>query len=155
MKPIAAALLLSTALLAHLPGVDRPVVAGAAASSDVPAGDALLVFGKDHWDLQLATSLAQQQRGLAGRSSLPKGQGMLFVYTGLGERCFTMKGMRFRLDIAWLSVSDTVLSIEEDLSPKYTSVYCAVSSDVVELRGGQAKGADIKYGSHLEIIEPR
>ncbi len=121
----------------------------------VPKGEAVLMVGTRRYDLQLATTQTQQELGLGGRVSLPVGSGMLFVYRSYGERCFWMKGMRFALDMIWLSPSDKVISVQPDVSPKsFPATYCAPSRDVVELNAGQAEIAGIERGRALRLEMP-
>ncbi len=51
---------------------------------------------------EVAQTLRQKMRGLAGRTSLPAGKGMLFLFSRPGRYAFWMWGMRLSLDIVWL-----------------------------------------------------
>ncbi len=120
-----------------------------------PPGEAVLLAGSRRYELQIAATPAQQELGLGDRASLPAGSGMLFAYRTSGTRCFWMKGMRFPLDIIWLSARDEVISVQRDVLPKsYPSTYCSVSEDVVELGAGQAQMAGIKVGQVLSLELP-
>jgi hypothetical protein len=119
-----------------------------------PSGDAVLTAGSHRYFLQLALTSAQQARGLGYRARLPVSSGMLFVFPLSGTRCFWMKGMRFALDIIWLSPSDEVVTVHRDLLPKDPSIYCAVSQDVVELDAGQAHAAGIDVGRVVGLEMP-
>ena len=123
---------------------------GRSASASVPPSPAVLIAGGRHYELQLATTAAEQQRGLSGRARLPASSGLLFVYRASAERCFWMKGMRFRLDIIWLSSADKVVSLQAD-APVQSPVFCATSQYVVELVGGQAKLAGIEVGRTVKL----
>jgi uncharacterized membrane protein (UPF0127 family) len=79
---------------------------------------------------------------------------MLFVFPLSGTRCFWMSGMRFALDIIWLSPSDKVVAVHRDLLPKDPSVYCAVAQDVVELDAGQAHESGIDVGRVVGLDIP-
>jgi uncharacterized protein len=123
------------------------LLSAATASSSVTSarrGDAVLIVASQRYYLQLAVTPAQQQLGLGDRAKLPLDQGMLFVYHSTTTRCFWMKGMRFALDMIWLSQTDKVMSVQPDVSPRsYPSAYCTVAEDVVELDAGQAHFAGI------------
>ena len=117
---------------------------------------AVLIAGDHHYELEIATTTAQQELGLGDRTSLPVSSGMLFVFPSSAEHCFWMKGMRFSLDIIWLSSHDKVVSVEAHLLPKsYPSAYCAVSEDVMELNAGQAQAAGIAVGRAVKLDIPR
>jgi uncharacterized membrane protein (UPF0127 family) len=62
-----------------------------------------------------------------------------------------MRGMRFALDIIWLSPSDEVVTVRRDLLPEDPSIYCAVAEDVVELDAGQAHAAGISVGRFVRL----
>jgi uncharacterized membrane protein (UPF0127 family) len=130
-----------------------PTAARSLAASP-PSGDAVLIAGSHRYFLQLAVTSAQQARGLGYRARLPVSSGMLFVFSLSGTRCFWMKGMRFALDIIWLSPSDEVVTVHRDLLPKDSSIYCAVSQDVVELDAGQAHAAGIDVGRSVMLEMP-
>ena len=83
--------------------------AGPSSATAVPRGDAVLIAGSHRYYLQLAVTPAQQELGLGDRVKLPLDNGMLFVYHSSGTRCFWMKGMRFALDMIWLSPGDEVV----------------------------------------------
>jgi uncharacterized membrane protein (UPF0127 family) len=120
------------------------VAPGPSSATSVPRGDAVLIAGSHRYYLQLAVTPAQQDLGLGDRVKLPLDDGMLFVYRSSGTRCFWMKGMRFALDMIWLSPANEVVSVQPDVLPKsYPSAYCTLAQDVVELDAGQARFASI------------
>ncbi len=153
-RALAAALMVALALVSALgefaltSGLNRPAYASTSARP------AVLIADGRRYELQVATTPAEQQRGLAGRARLPSSSGMLFVYRSSAERCFWMKGMRFRLDIIWLSPADRVVSLQPD-APVQSPVFCATAQDVVELPGGQAKLAGIEVGRTVKLEIPR
>ncbi len=117
--------------------------------------DATLVVGKTRYNLRLATTPDQQAQGLSGLKSLPDNTGMLFVFSGSALRCFWMKGMRFALDIIWLSADNEVLLVDHDLSPRtYPMSFCVSAHSVIELVAGQARAAGITRGRTLTIEMP-
>ena len=131
------------------------VAAGPSSATSVPRGDAVLVAGAHRFHLQLAVTAAQQELGLGDRAKLPLDNGMLFVYHSSGTRCFWMKGMRFALDMIWLSRADEVVSVQPDVLPKsYPSVYCTQAQDVIELDAGQARFAGITVDRVVKLEMP-
>ena len=128
------------------------VAAVSLSATSVPHGDAVLIAQSHRYYLQLAVTPAQQELGLGGRTKLPLDHGMLFVYHSSTTRCFWMKGMKFALDMIWLSPGDEVVSVQPDVSPRsYPSAYCAQSQDVVELNAGQARIAHIAVGRVVKL----
>jgi len=129
--------------------------AGPSGATSAPRGDAVLIVGSHRYYLQLAVTPAQQELGLGDRAKLPPDHGMLFVYYSSGTRCFWMKGMKFALDMIWLSSADEVVSVQRDLSPKsYPSAYCSLAQDVIELDAGQAHFAGIVVNRVVKLEMP-
>lgn len=84
--------------------------------------------GKELFYAELADTLPEWIKGLSGRVSMKKGQGLLFVYTSEKVRSFWMKDMNFPLDILLFDESLKVVGILKDLPvsellfpPHYTS----------------------------------
>jgi M6 family metalloprotease-like protein len=65
----------------------------------------------------LATTLASQERGLSGLASLPRNEGMLFVFDHEDYWAFWMFNMSFSLDIIWFNSTRQVVWTEPDLKP--------------------------------------
>lgn len=104
--------------------------------------------------LTVAGTLAEQEKGLGQRSSLPANQGMLFSFSSSESRCFWMKGMLFPLDIIWLSPNKQVVYIQPDVKPSsYPRAFCPAqpAKYVIELNSGQAMSNQIKIGQTLEF----
>src|ERR1043166_4776967 len=53
--------------------------------------------------VEVASTETQREQGLSGRSALPSGRGMLFVFDADAEWGFWMKDMSFAIDMVWLS----------------------------------------------------
>lgn len=77
-----------------------------------------LRFGAHELRVGAALTAAEQARGLAGRLSLGPDEGLLFVFPSNGYPSFWMKGMRFPIDIVWLSDDWQVLGINADIRPE-------------------------------------
>jgi uncharacterized membrane protein (UPF0127 family) len=83
--------------------------------------------------VELATTSADQQRGLSGRDSMPEDHGMLFVFSQEGQWGFWMIDMKFPLDIIWFNSTKQVVFIEQNLPP-CTPAGCPVFSPPVNSR---------------------
>jgi uncharacterized membrane protein (UPF0127 family) len=66
--------------------------------------------------VHIATSPAEQQRGLSGIPSIQKNEGMLFQYAQATRPTFWMKGMLFPIDIIWIQ-DRRVIGINHNLQP--------------------------------------
>lgn len=96
-----------------------------------------------------------RQKGLGGRSSLGKDEGMLFVFNTERFWSFWMKGMKFPIDIIWLDKDNQVVHIEHDVQPDsepYTEYTPPEPAQyVLEIAAGQAKRANIRVGSVMKV----
>jgi M6 family metalloprotease-like protein len=67
--------------------------------------------------VNLVTTLSAQEKGLSGVSSLPKNEGMLFIFDHEDYWAFWMIGMKFPLDIIWFNSQRQVTWTEPNLQP--------------------------------------
>ncbi len=65
----------------------------------------------------LATTPAEQERGLGGRSGLSDHEGMLFVFPHDAVYKFWMKDMHFAIDMIWMTGDGTIMYIQPNVSP--------------------------------------
>ncbi|MEK7152525.1 MAG: DUF192 domain-containing protein [Patescibacteria group bacterium] len=103
--------------------------------------------------LDKATNTPQLEKGLGGRLSMPRNQGMLFVFDTEKKQCFWMKDMRFSLDIIWVNAQKRIVHIEHGVSPKtYPKIFChEITKYVIELNAGEAARADLHSGQVLNF----
>jgi len=57
-------------------------------------------------------------QGLSGKDSLPTNDGLLFVFPTNGAHGIWMKGMRFPIDIIWISENMRVVDIKRNITPE-------------------------------------
>jgi len=104
--------------------------------------------------LEVVDTTMARSKGLGNRSSMPTGQGMLFVYDHPSVNCFWMKDMHFSLDMIWLDTDRTVIHIEKHVSPAtFPTSFCpaGMSQYVIELNAGQADALGVKVGDRLRF----
>lgn len=77
-----------------------------------PPTEARITVGQSTLTVQLAVTTAQQSLGLGYRNGLAPNTGMLFVFDAPQIQTFWMKGMRFCLDIVWVSSTEVVGAAE-------------------------------------------
>ena len=70
--------------------------------------------------IEIATTTADQEKGLGGRTYVPPDYGMLFVFQKADRYGFWMKDTRVPLDIFWLDTQGHVVWIAADVA---TSTY--------------------------------
>jgi len=66
------------------------------------------------------------QKGLSDRGSLPKDQGMIFLFEESADRAFWMKGMKFPIDIIW--IKDSVVS---EITPDVPTVASGIPDNEI------------------------
>jgi uncharacterized protein len=137
-----------------------PLVFGLAscARSDAPSfeTDELVVVtagGERHrFDIEIARTLEQQQRGLMFRTELARDYGMLFDFVLDRRASMWMQNTFVPLDMLFITEDGTIVQIEADNSPLSTRV---ISSDVpvravFEVLGGTAARLGIQPGDRVE-----
>ena len=115
----------------------------------VALGDATLL-------VEIADSSEERAAGLMHRASLPKGQGMLFIFEEEQEVSFWMKNTLIPLDIIYINSSGHVTKIlgsvppcEADPCPTYPSE--GNVKYVLEVNAGWAERNSISIGQFFEM----
>lgn len=112
-----------------------------------------LRVGDAKFNLEIADTPDERERGLSGRKSLAQDMGMLFVFDQPGPHCFWMKDTLIPLDIIWLNKQKQIVQVKYSAQPgSYPESYCpnqSVSS-VVELNAGAVPRQLIIVGKSLD-----
>lgn len=148
-------------LLNPVPIYARPTSGFSAAytSTANAAGNATerILLGGVVLTVELARTGLEQQRGLSGRSSLPRTQGMLFVFDHQDYWSFWMYEMEFPLDIIWFDSSRRAVYLEPNLPP-CTQMNCPVITPdlqamyVLEVNAGFAATHNITLGTTFTVL---
>ncbi len=104
--------------------------------------------------VEVADTEALREQGLSGRSDLPNGQGMLFVFESDDTFGIWMKDMLFPIDIVWADASGTVITIAKNVAPDtYPKVFypSTPARYVVELPAGFAAAHGVAEGTIIKI----
>lgn len=113
-----------------------------------------LQIGNAMLEVELATTDAERSQGLSGRTSLPEGKGMFFVFDSPGNWGIWMKDMHFPIDIIWADQNGEVITVVENATPESypKSFYPSVPAQyVLEVPAGFAKAHAIAEGSILVV----
>jgi len=104
--------------------------------------------------LEIADTNEKRSLGLGGRDSLLQDYGMLFVFPKKDLYVFWMKGMRFPLDMIWISdnkivdITKSAPVVKSGELPRYTSK--APANYVLEVNAGFTDEHNIKIGDTIK-----
>jgi len=107
--------------------------------------------GRAEFNVEVAETRQQQERGLMLRNSLPSGAGMLFVYERPQSVAFWMKNTLIPLDIIFIRPDGTIAGIKQRAVPlDETKMESGEPvSAVLEINGGEAERLGIRPGDRV------
>lgn len=131
------------------------IFVGALVYVALPHASSSTVQIKDH-TIRVAIVDTPESRaiGLSGHESLPKGEGMLFVFPEDGLYSFWMKDMRFAIDILWISSEGAIVDLRENISPNtYPASFMPRSEAryVLELPAGAVEEYELELGDIVRL----
>lgn len=110
--------------------------------------------------VEVADTTAKRSRGLSGRESLEPDSGMLFIFSELKKYQFWMKGMKFPIDMVFIS-NGKVVDILQNVPPpvpntadKDLPTYQSVTEMdmMLEIPAGYVQSRNIKIGDTVYLI---
>lgn len=113
-----------------------------------------ITFGTQTYKIEIADTDDARSKGLSGRSTLARDEGMLFIFQTKDTYSFWMKDMQFPLDFVWLD-GDTVVDITENVPVPLTATYAPAFrpkqavNQVLEINAGEIKRVGIKVGDKV------
>lgn len=118
---------------------------------------ARICFKDNCFEVELALTSKQKEKGLMFRKDLSRDKGMLFVYNNEIISSFWMKNVNFPLDIIWISENKEVVFISKNTLPCLTENCPSIKPTekakyVLEIKGGISEEIGLKVGDKLEII---
>ncbi len=116
--------------------------------------DRTLMINGERVNVLIADSSEERARGLGGRESLSKDQGMLFVFSEPSQYCFWMKDMNFSIDMVWLDKDKKVTTIASNVTPEsYPKSFCpkGEAKYVLEVPAGHAAELHLKEGDQAQF----
>ena len=109
-------------------------------------------IGSRNFELEVARTSQEQERGLMKRDSMPQNHGMIFVFPDERVLEFWMKDTRFALDILFVDGKGKVVSMFQmkpyDLA---TTSSEKPAQYAIELNVGVARDTGVKVGDVLDI----
>lgn len=143
-RPRGAAWVLAPALL----GLWIGAAAAGEANPPLPRTQ-LQVAGRVRVQAEVARTDRERELGLSNRPGLAEGEGMLFLFGGVGPAGIWMKDMRFPLDILWIRQGRIVM-IKERAQPLRpggpVEVFTAEADAVLEVPAGFAAAKGLVVG---------
>ena len=83
-----------------------------------PRGEATIYLDNVPIKVTVVDTPETRSKGLSGRESLRRGEGMFFIFPEDGMYSFWMKDMKFPIDILWISAEGVVVGAEINVDPK-------------------------------------
>ncbi len=112
------------------------------------------ILGGETFDVMVARTKEEQERGLSGLSGLKDGEAMVFPYEVPDYYGFWMKDMMFPIDIVWLDGNLRVVSIERSVAPEtYPKIFfpSAPARFVAEFSAGTIDRLGVSMGDFFDI----
>ena len=109
------------------------------------------------FNIELAKTQEERQRGLMHRQSLDENSGMFFIFDNEDLHSFWMKNTLVPLDIIWINKENKIVHIEHNVPPciadpcsSYTPKEKAIY--VLEVNGGLAEEYNFRESGTVTII---
>jgi uncharacterized membrane protein (UPF0127 family) len=115
-----------------------------------------IAVGTAHFQVEVARTLEERQRGLMFRTYLPENHGMLFIQPEVAPATFWMKNTYIPLDILYFDADGRLLETHADVPP-CTTPKCPIYSStepvkyILELNAGTASRLGFKPGDPLYL----
>jgi len=114
------------------------IVLWGTASAAENAASLPLRIGPHAFQVEVAATEPQRQRGLMGRTHLAADGGMLFVFEQPGRHCFWMRDTPLPLSIAFIDSTGHIASLA-DMQPRSEALHCPTEEVryALEVRQGE------------------
>lgn len=91
------------------------------------AGQQSIRIGPHAFQVEVAATSQQRQRGLMDRTRLAENGGMLFVFDDAGRHCFWMRNTPLPLSIAFIDDAGRISNIA-DMQPHTDTLHCPATA---------------------------
>lgn len=113
-------------------------------------------IGTSKFNLEIAKTMEEKNRGLMHRSQLPSDEGMIFEIESESPVCMWMKNTNIPLDMIFLNDQGIVMGIVENAQPQTLEPRCYQGDGkikyVIEILGGMSKRAGLKPLDKIDIL---
>ena len=109
------------------------------------------------YDIEIAETDYERQRGLMDRTSMNGNQAMLFIFPDMRIRSFYMKNTYISLDIIYIDDSNKIVSIQKNAKPlNETSLpSIAPAKYVLEIKGGLSDQLGIAERDRIDFTKSK
>ena len=133
------------------------IVIGCATPSEQPKVLINAPAGTVEVRVEIADTSAERETGLMYRDSLPKDEGMLFIFDEEDVVGFWMKNTLIPLDIIFINSDWQIVNIHHSAQPCIADPYESYFSDepvryVLEVNAGYAEKHNISEGAPIRLI---
>lgn len=114
----------------------------------------IVLINNQQFNVEIARTDAERQKGLMGRTSLDINAGMLFVFPSSDIQSFWMKNTLIPLDILWINNGKIIeITTLQPETPQNTPTYTPKNKAnyVLELPAGTAGKYNFKIDDQVEI----
>ena len=110
-------------------------------------------IGDAAWQMEVAKTENEREKGLMFRHYLPEESGMVFAFAKPRNVAMWMQNTYISLDIVFVNEHLVVSNIEKNAKPLSEDAIRGggTSAYVIELNGGQAAAKGIKAGDKLDV----
>lgn len=116
--------------------------------------DCFVTLNNERFDLTLAKTEAERQRGLSGTSSLADNTGKFFVFEKPSMHGFWMKDMGYAIDIVWFDGDMKIVGISQNTTPEtYPKVFYPNQNALytLEIVAGEAEKLNLGFGQSAQL----
>lgn len=112
-------------------------------------------LGKAKWQVEIARSDEEREKGLMFRSYIPEENAMIFVFEKPHPVNMWMKNTYISLDMLFMDKNFSVNGITEKATPLSEEIISSreIAAYVLELNAGQVAANEIKLGDKLDISQ--
>ena len=108
------------------------------------------------FEVEVVSNDKDRAQGLMNRTSLPAGQGMLFIFPENAEAAFWMKNTLIPLDMIFINADGTIRTIHPMAEPNSRKIRKSGGKVVagLEIKGGEAQKRGLKPGDivHYKVF---
>jgi len=129
------------------------LLAGLWSAASVADGPATLPLriGQQLFQVEVAATPRERERGLMTRKQLPANGGMLFVFEQAAPHCFWMHNTPLPLSIAFIDSQGRIVNLD-DMQPRSDALHCAEANVryALEVAQGDFARRNITAGAQVD-----